>query len=222
MKNQLPIIGELCFPWGGAGNHLRWLLFLDKRIPNIYSKEDKLTFIKNKIYNEQRTWHNWLQFEWEYRPHLNYQIAVDHEHWDWEQDPLWDKKTILFLKFQDPKLPLQHYFHLNLGMNSTTPEEYIKSSMLWKDELLVISNSDRFQTNKLIIDADDIFDKTLSKKIYQSSIEFFNLSDNYEEACIVHDWYYQCRQHAAQDFYNYFTSSDFQQYLIFMKELING
>ena len=57
---------------GGCGNHIRWLCLLDQTFDiSSITKKDKFDFILNEVYGKDRTWHNWLTYEWKWRELLN-------------------------------------------------------------------------------------------------------------------------------------------------------
>ena len=110
------IIPALSFPIGAFGNHLRWLILLDEqyqfdiklvdpesrglyRTPDYIntcesysfrSIESKLLFVNNYVYPENRTWHNWLVFEWKYRHLLQEIFPIEHA-FDYEIENPTDK-----------------------------------------------------------------------------------------------------------------------------------
>jgi len=62
---------KLNFVAGGGGNHIRWLLYPDKIFHSIEDYDNKLDFIKAEIYNNDRSWDNWLEYEWNWRTELD-------------------------------------------------------------------------------------------------------------------------------------------------------
>jgi hypothetical protein len=219
--NNLTNIPIISFPWGVGGNHVRWLLFLDKSMYNPYSDNQdidaKMDFIEKNIYNETRTWNNWLEVEWKYRMKIEDQIKIDHELYDWKTNPDYKTRKILFLKPSDVDLAVTHYFHINLGMNSSVPSGLRQRMQHWNNELDVITVNQKKLDNWLILDA-KTFEKCLDRGMYNTLINFFGFDDHYEQAKIVHDWYYASRQKSARDFYEYFTGSEFDTYMTFLKD----
>ena len=124
-KNQTHV-NTISAPMGGFGNHIRWLVLLDKKfklspleavvwnqaifdnikgpdwpifsnyesMPEFVKQEcinelgifvniaesidDKMNFILDNVYNNSRSWHNWLITEWAYREYLDQIIPFTH------------------------------------------------------------------------------------------------------------------------------------------------
>ena len=203
----------ISFPCGAAGNHVRWLLFLDKSIHNPFSDDQsidgKIKFIKDCIYPADRTWNNWLTYEWDHREQIDDQLALVHEIPGFAGHD-WQDKKIVFLKINNINAALRHYFHINLGLNNLTPELYQQRVMSWNNTLSTINNTN-LKLN--VIDIDQIFNKELDIPFYENIIHFFNLSDNYKEANLIQNMYYNCRCNSAAAFYNFFTGDEFNMYL---------
>jgi hypothetical protein len=66
--------------------------------------------------------------------------------------------------------------------------------------------------------AEKLYGKKLDYFLYKEIVDFFGFQDLYEDAEVVHDLYYQCRVRSAKDFYNYFTGSEFKEYLGILKD----
>jgi hypothetical protein len=221
----MAVYGSINFPSGAAGNHLRWLLFLDQRFNNVVDMdtESKLAWIKQYIYPPERTWNNWLGFpdttvgyEWTWRPKLDDIVAITHNNFMWENTA--DKE--LYLTFTDPELPYLHYYHVNIGLNNSTPDQVRKYEQDWANEFKLIENRIQEFPNKKIIYIDSLYDKVLKYELYKEVIDFFGFDDNFELAKQVHECYYQCRVKSARDFYEYFVKGEeFKKYLEYVKTL---
>jgi len=220
-------IGSIVFPMGGGGNHVRWLLFLDNKYPSNFcdnNVKSKLEYIQNNIYNQERTWYNWLGnppmgkdgFEWKFRHKLDETIYVGHTNYQWEETPRYAKE--LYLTFENIDWVFRHYYHINLGLNSATPEQFKKSLQNWQDEFKFLQNRIHEFPNKKILMAEKLYEKKLDYFLYKEIVDFFGFHDRYEDAKVVHDLYYQCRVRSAKDFYNYFTGSEFKEYLGILKD----
>ena len=184
---------QLFFPWGGGGNHIRWLLFLDDKFSNIVSGvnnlDNKLDFLKNIIYNK-RDVNDWLKQEIKWRTELlNWPINIDFKHegvnYNWEYDQEWQSMSCIYLRYDNIQFLLDRYIKINPKLNNITPAEYIKYFEQWHtSELLVIKN--RNYANKLIVDADDIFNPVLSERLYMELINFLKLDNLYKQASEIH------------------------------------
>jgi hypothetical protein len=213
-----PIIS---FSWGVGGNHLRWLLFLDNSIVNPFTPgqtiADKLNFVQTEIYNNSRSWNTWLQFELKYRGILDDQILIAHELYDWETNESYKSRKILFLKPSNIDSAVAHYFHINLGMNSTTPETFKKHIIEWNNELDVMIENHKKLDNWMIIDPNLLDSEILDYSMYKSIVDFFGFKDNYTESNLIHSQYYRLRQKSAREFCQYITSNEFENYVNFLK-----
>ncbi len=203
--------GNIIFPEGAGGNHLRWLLFLDPKYTdpfnNYLTPEDKLLFIQQQVYPKERTWNTWLQYEWRHRHMLDGGINLSHNYQDWQS--LTNHPT-LFITFADYQLPITHYFHINLGMNSTTPDQ-IKTKFLLRDNAM--QDIKQRQTPLFnFVNGDTVFDSVLDRNFYQQLTATFGFSNLYDYAAKAHAAYSQCRKRSAQDFCDYFNSTEFRYY----------
>jgi hypothetical protein len=79
----------------------------------------------------------------------------------------------------------------------------------WQNTINSISNF----PNKKVIASDPVFHSILDYSFYKEIVDFFGFDDNYQIAQEVHSMYYACRQRSARDFYQYFTSQDFYNWL---------
>ena len=219
---------SIIFPYGSGGNQVRWLLFLDQQmtVPSGKPWDDcqqnvksKFNFIQKNVYPVTRSWNNWLQFEWAYRTDLDAQISVNHDMWKWEQEC--DDRE-LYLTFDNICTPFNHYFHINLGLNCLTPDEYKLKLSIWFKEFNFLKNRIQEFEYKKILSMDVMYDNPeLDYDFYKEIIDFFGFDNNYNSAKVVHNLYHQCRMRSANDFYNYFTGDEFYAYLDFMKNFKN-
>ena len=213
--------GSIIFPAGFAGNHLRWLLFLDPRYDvsksicaNTVSR--KLKFIQKNVYPDTRTWYNWLTTEWKYRVALNDYIEIVHAQFNWENS----SNKELYLTTKNLDLPFHHYFHLNLGLNAHTPEYFQEMNQAWVNEFEVLELRIHEFDNKKICDCDPLFSPTLSKEFYTDVINFYGFDDNYDSAQQVHQWYHACRVKSVKDFCEYIASNSFKSRIEFLTNSI--
>lgn len=204
---QLPThLGSICFPAGGAGNHLRWLLFLDKKFifKRLKSVQEKIDFIKDRIYPPERTWYNWLSFEYEFRIQLNGILTVGH--FLKELSKIENSKTLV-LYYSNLNEVFNQYYYINVNLNSQTMDQfksYIKDSNNQCQQAT--------QKNAQSLLADPILNDELDYNFYKQVVDFFELDDQYREAKIVHSLYKDARARAFRDFYNHFTSKEFHEY----------
>lgn len=192
---------------------MRWLLYLHPQFPNI-SNSDKLEFIRDYVYPETRTWDNWLTYEYRYRPILDEFMPLYNGKWDWERST----GRELYLTVNNWDIPLQHYWHINLGLNSETPRSFKEKMQAWDQEYQTLANRIDHLSNKKIVEADSLFDSELNQDFYNLVVDFFGFQRNHSQAQYVHQLYYQCRERAARDFVNYVESAEWQTYVKTMKD----
>lgn len=212
--------GSIIFPTGLGGNHLRWLLFLDNQVTSPFSDQSvqsKIDFIRDNVYNDRRTWNNWLSFEWQYRTQLDSEIEVNH---NGSKMDLHTEGKELYLSCDNTRLPALHYFHINLGLNCMTPKDFVTTLKGWSHQG-IRTRTDQY-ANKKVIACEPMFQPTLSPEWYQEVVEFFGFSNNYSLAQEVHHLHYECRMKSARDFYEFFTSAEYADWMSAIKLLGDG
>jgi hypothetical protein len=217
------MIPEIVFPMGLGGNHVRWLLSLDPKfdLKCCYSNklEDKVKWICNNVYTK-RTWNTWLTKEWHYRGKLDSSIGLAHFLPNISEvlmDTTWQRKKQLLLRADDYTTIGYHYFMVNLGLNNQTLSVVLDQFKDWETSLEKVKNCNL--ASKTILTSDCISEPTLNQEWYQKIVAWAGYDDLYEHANQIHALYYQARQQAAQDFVNYFKSSEFQTHLDFYKNI---
>jgi hypothetical protein len=201
---------EIIFPPGGGGNHIRWLMYFDKNFDPEKSLEEKFNFIKEKVYSKKRTHYNWIEIEFQYRG-VEYDkvITLLGNH----VDPGHDEKDAhtLFVKYNDWTNPFEHYFCLNPSLNSKHPETFKKYFFSWFNE--EVDAKGTLPAHKKVILGDTLWNNTLDKELYYAIIDFWKLEDHYEYAAEIHKLWRRCSKKAYKDFYEYYTSEHFHNYL---------
>jgi hypothetical protein len=150
--------------------------------------EDKLNFILNKVYPHSRGWQNWLVYEFRYRTQLQNLIFVDHN----EQlptslnDRAHEYNKIIVCQV-DPKLALRTYIKINNHLNHMSPGDFIYK--IQQENILAQDYLNKHQ-NVLQLDNTILYNEILDRNFYNKAIEWFGLSDQYEQANIIHKrWY---------------------------------
>ena len=175
-------------PIGGFGNHVRWLMLLDPSYDIGY--QNKVEFICDKIYGQDRSWHNWLNVEWQYRSDLNKLIIFEHNY-----NPAGDiKKLVLTI---DPDLAYRCYLKFNSNLNNNTVDQFKELIKKANDHNIVVSSK---HANSLAMSADILYRPVLDPGFYQTLINWFELEDRYAEASIIHQHWYQAHQRAEKEF----------------------
>jgi len=179
--------------------------------------EDKVKWICDNVYTN-RTWNTWLQKEWRYRKQLDLSIVLTHflsPNGNMLVDSEWQRKKQLILRADNYTNIAYHYFMVNLGLNNQTLSVVLEEFKDWETALEKVKHCNL--ASKTILTSDCIGEPTLNREWYQQIVTWAGYDDLYEQASVIHAKYYQCRQQAAQDFVNYFESSEFQTHLNFYK-----
>jgi hypothetical protein len=200
---------KIIFPWGGGGNHIRWLMYFDNTFAPDKSLEEKLKFVKDEIYSNERTHYNWIKIEQHHRPNFDYGIVATADH----GDPNTDQEDLhtLFVKYNDYTMPWEHYFCLHPSLNWKHPSIFKKYMYEWYDGQL--DRKGILPPHKKVILCDSLWNETLDKNLYCDIIDFWNLEDHYEYAAEIHKLWYKCNKRAYKDFYEYYTGDEFHNYL---------
>lgn len=186
---------SICSPVGGFGNHLRWLLLLSPEF-NIELRRvrNKKIIMDSLVYNKSRTCFNWIQIEWRHRKSLSNYIDFDHNIENVYDATKTNKIIVMTLK---PKYALKHYFKFNPTINGHTIKSFMRH--VAKDN----KGNSEFRVNLedkvLVIDSNKLYNPVLDKKLYESIINFFEVSNVYEQANKVHQLWYEANQRAIKD-----------------------
>ena len=174
-------------PVGGFGNHLRWLLLLNKNYKieldgqKLFTIEDKIKFITTIVYSNNRTYNNWLDYEFTWRNKLDHLLKFTHDMTDFFDD----LKSVALIV--EPILALRCYEKFNPGLNGLSTENFLKQTH--KQNLMCQFASQSLDA-VICVDATKLFQATLDKEIYNRVLEFFNLESNFDEANTIHQiWY---------------------------------
>lgn len=167
---------------------------LDAYILEFNTPEKKLSSLKYKIYPESRTWHNWLITEWKFRNQLNDHIGVTHN-MDHSND--YSKNLLLTI---EPDLAHRCYLKFNSNLNSTSVD-------IWKqritNENTKINNMARANPQQYKILATDVlYQPSLDRNFYNELIQWFDLTDNYEQASYAHQLWHAAHARAEKEFVN--------------------
>jgi len=111
-------------PIGGGGNHIRWLCLLDQSFDlKKITEKDKFDFILNDVYNDDRNWHNWLQFEWTWRNEVD--NIINHQHYLPKAQKNLNFNKILYINANGENC-YKHYIKFNSSLNGYEKYQFIK------------------------------------------------------------------------------------------------
>lgn len=229
-------------PIGAAGNHVRWLLFLNLDVKceigiderhyvdasgpdwppySEYVKPDfvpselllndiqyveccqkrqltdvasRAEFIKTEIYPKDRTWHNWLNYEWRSREEFSKIIAFAHEHKNRPDDT---KRLILTMS---SALAMRSYVKLNSSLNNLTIPGFLNQI----EKFNKVSNSLPKSDTHLVVNADNLWQETLPVDFYNTITQWAGCSnEHYEQTNEIHRLWFNLHQQAEQDILKY-------------------
>lgn len=166
---------------------------------NFSTLDQKTAFIKNKIYNSTRSWHNWLKTEWAYRSMLDQVIEFKHTFGSLEKHK---QKTLLLTI--DPDLAYSCYLKFNSNLNNESVESFKLDKVATVNSMhMELASHD---SNKKIISADILYQPTLDRNFYNQIINWLNLDDTYDKANEIHQLWYQGHQRSQQEFVSYISN----------------
>jgi len=184
-------------PVGGFGNHIRWLALLDHGYTLklndqlLTTPTEKIEFIKNFVYCQDRTYHNWLQFEFIYRLELNSSLLFTHE-----MIHMFDECKMLVITC-DPEVAHRAYVKFAPLLNNINEETFLK--MVNKQNKMCIFAEQYLDTVKCI-DSTNLFQPTLDNTIYNDILTFFDLDNYYSEAQEIHTLWYNLHLKAESEY----------------------
>jgi hypothetical protein len=154
---------------------------------------NKLNSIFASVYNEQRTWHNWLPYEFLYRKHLNQLIIFSHE--PVSECIETNNKTIGLVI--DPEFALKIYLKFNSHLNGFTHIQFKQDIEQSCQEIFKYSKTNK---NTLILEAESLFTESLDPTIYNKIIDWLGLESNYYSSNIVHWQWFKLQKKSEKEF----------------------
>lgn len=206
----------ISFMTGAGGNHIRWLLYPDKLFPHLDGSTNKVEYVRDHVYNEKRTWTNWLAYEHHVRYRLDEYLPIDHIHWSEVEGNR--NHLALYMYLPDLDLALKRYYHINLGMNSITPETFKQAYSNWSEVDQYAKELSESNENIYFLNGENIFQHELDRNLYNKIIHFFKLDDHYDEAAEIHRLYNASKKKSAEDFVNYFKTDNFLNHIEYLKD----
>lgn len=150
------------------------------RVIDVYP-DDPVQYIIDNVYKEDRTWHNWLSIEWQYRMSM-YNFKIEH---------MAEMHHSMLCNI-DPKVAYKNYFKINSSLNSRGLDNFLQDI---KDFYAKAENS-----RNLVVDNTILFSPILDLDYYKQLTEYFKLEDRYNQAQIVHDAWYRAQIRSETDF----------------------
>jgi len=137
---------------------------------------EKIDFILEYVYPYNRNNENWLEYESRYREQFN-DIKLSHSLDD--ADKYINKMSLIL----DPNICYENYIRF-YPLFANKRKGFIKNVKKFND--IAIKKYDQ-----CVIDISVIYNKNLDYNTYKAMISCFNLADNYEYACKIHERWYE-------------------------------
>jgi hypothetical protein len=192
----------ICAPCGGLMNHVRWLTLMSSEFK--LTSNSKLSFMK-RIYPPERLPFVWLKNESLHRERSFIKNAVFGTHYIEDCLTLKVPRKILIL-VPSPLLSFIHYLKFNPVLNGLVKQAVDNPLMSIDDikksyQLAISNDNDRNKlysasNNDIItLDIDKLYtDRELDVGIYNTIVDFFEISNEYSLANEVHHLWFDLQE----------------------------
>jgi hypothetical protein len=161
--------------------------------------EDKISFIADNVYGKDRSWQNWIYYEFQYRIQLIESIALEHPGtFDSDIHRQFDK---IIAVTTDPTLAMHSYIKFNSNMGLTPIDDFIMASEINNQEMIKYAGQ---HENILLVNSDSLWQPSLDKNLYNTIIKWFDLTDNYKYANKIHNIWFNLHKKAEKEIVTYF------------------
>ena len=190
---------------GGFGHHVRWILLLDEQFQaeslNFTGNcKDKVNIILSEIYPKDRTWHNWLKYEFKYRQQFN-QLLECHHSFNTIDFEDFSKDTYTSIQVS-PELCYHSYIKLHSSNNRLSYAEFINQV---DEHNTKEQGLQKFLPNLTLHNGDILFQEELDYDFYINLINSLGFTNNYKYAKIIHTRWFQLHKQAEKDIIQTFT-----------------
>ena len=177
---------------GGLGNHLRNMCLLDHFF-DLSTVTDKhcMDFMLEHVYTDMRSWHNWLQIEYQYSARLNPLMPVQHPDYT---DTQWRVQPTVFTTV-DPETCYHHYVKFNSNLNNLTKRYFLELTQQHMDHWRSIADT---HDNVTALAVDDLFDGELEQFWLDQLNTALGLHIDYRSANVVHAKWQKLNRRAEQ------------------------
>lgn len=158
-----------------ARKELEYLRYID------IHPSDPVKYLLDNVYTEDRTWHNWLLREYDYRDYL-YNFEITHT----------AQMEYTVLCTIDPEVAYTNYLKINSSLNNAGLD-------VFKKEIQEFNNRATSSEN-LVVDNTLLFKPELDLNYYKKLTDYFSLENRYNQAQVVHDAWYRAQIRSATDF----------------------
>lgn len=219
---------RIAYPIGGCGNHIRWLCLLSEQYNNIdtinmvgylirgkmfpYDKSQKVDFIKQYVYPNERNCFNYIEYELKFKKLINEYFQVTHYTEDFKECS-GPTKTILVTS--SPNSCIKHYFKFHPLWNGNP---WKKSGKNIFEEKTLLTNQKHINYKKDVneeifyLDSDVLNKDTLDEEVYSKLCNFLCISNSYKEANIVHKDWYNLQKSSEKMIIDFFKNSSYPDF----------
>jgi len=194
-------------PIGGAGNHIRWLCLLDQTF-NIQSitEKNKFDFILNDVYDNNRSWHNWLEHEWRWRNTINNIIFLEHRIDRVKIEIANSFNKVLYVSSSGGNC-YKHYVKFNSNLNNTNSLKFInnidRSNNIHKKQSEKKQKQNfGYNFNFFVIDFNYFYKNSLDTTIIEKINNFFSIQIPFDQATEIHNKWMLLNKQAEKDIIN--------------------
>lgn len=154
----------------------------------------KIDFFHEVIYPTERTWQNWLWYEWRFRKQWDSLIRVYHSPKDMiKHDELSQYKAIGLMI--DPALALHCYFKFNSNLNNQPPWWFLDLVERQNHSIAELGTRLAWQGK-----ADTLFQPRLCRQLYSDLVNSLGLQDHYDVCAEIHKTWYQLHKKSELEF----------------------
>ena len=200
---------RIIYPYGGCGNLIRWMLFLDDSFQHLTLKE-KLWTIATQVYNKSRDWKNFSQVEtrhdWPWKSlsdpnaflrtptdyNSSNKLVIGHNFKNDQPEDL-----TLFVRIDNTDLLFNRMIHAWPETTQGSKNLFYENVTSHNQGLKSINES----INKKILDCTSLISKELDPVLYNSIVSLFNFTNVYESAKKVHMLWYNAEVHGLEKFH---------------------
>jgi len=161
--------------------------------------DDKVSFIADNVYGKDRSWQNWLFYEFQYRIQLI--DSVDLEHPGTYSSDMANQFDKIMAVITDPQLAMHCYIKFNSNMALTPIENFLIAGENNNQEIVKYASRHK---NILLINSDTLFQPVLDRNLYIKIIKWFDLKDNYAYANKIHNLWFNLHKKAEKEIVTYF------------------
>lgn len=192
----------ICAPIGSFGNHLRWLLLLSNKftinIPHQQSItiHQKMSWLFKYVYPDDRTWHNWLNYEWRFRKVIDTSDTIEFTHDNNILDTNENSSARFICTTISPDLAYRSYMKFNNNLNNSLIERFKVDTAKANHKIMHGIDDSRV----LKIDSDMLWKPQLDRTLYMRVADWFDCDKQWLPAVQLHERWFSLQQKAEREF----------------------